>query len=65
MVAEVLGGLSQVHRRQLVSGGDALIDRGEHAKPQLTGERWLADQQQRERALQSISALVNSRGSSS
>jgi hypothetical protein len=35
----------------LIARGDALIEGGEHAQPQLTSERWLADQEQGELAL--------------
>jgi hypothetical protein len=33
------GGIHQVHRRELVPRGDALIERREDAEPQLTRER--------------------------
>jgi hypothetical protein len=49
VVAEVLGRFGQVHRRQLETSGDALIECGEHAEAELTCQCWLADQQQCER----------------
>jgi hypothetical protein len=51
VMAQVLSGLGQIHGRQLVASGNPLVKRGEHAEPQLAGERRLADEQQRERAL--------------
>ena len=33
MMAQVLGGLGQVHGRELVARGDALVEGGEHAQP--------------------------------
>ena len=50
MMAEVLRRFGQIHWRELVARGDALIERREDAEPRLTGERWLADEEQRERA---------------
>src|SRR6266545_4292684 len=50
VVGQVGGGLGQVHRGQGVAGGDALVERGGHAKAELAGKRRLADQDAREGA---------------
>src|SRR6266568_175275 len=44
VVGEVGGGLGQVHGGDGVAGGDALVERGEHAKAQLAGKGGLADE---------------------
>src|SRR6266508_217712 len=42
VVGQVGGGLAKVHGGDGVAGGDALVERGEHAKAQLAGKGGLA-----------------------
>src|SRR5439155_5754481 len=46
VVAQVLGGLPEVHRRELVADGDALVQGREDPHPQLPGQGRLTDQGQ-------------------
>jgi hypothetical protein len=49
VVAQVGRGLAEVHRLDLKSGGDALVEGGEHAHAQLPGQGGLAEQDPGER----------------
>jgi hypothetical protein len=49
VVAEVAGGVGEVHGLELVAGGDALIERGEGAHAELAGEGGLPDEDPGER----------------
>src|SRR6266516_3969572 len=44
VVAQVGGGVGQVHGLEGVAGGDALVEGGEDAKAELAGQGGLADQ---------------------
>jgi len=50
VVAQVRGGLGEVHRLDGEPGGDPLVQSGEHAHPQLPVQGGLADQDPGERA---------------
>src|SRR6266508_1911479 len=50
VVGQVGGGLAKVHGGDGVAGGDALVERGEHAKAQLAGKGGLADEDAGKRA---------------
>src|SRR6266508_5712138 len=50
VVGQVGGGLAKVHGGDGVAGGDALVERGGHAKAQLAGKGGLADEDAGKRA---------------